>query len=107
MSFNEMTLGEVMELNILENENKIKEIFEKAQGEMALEKVLEQIKETWSSYTLELMNYQNKCRLIKGWEELLTQISDNLGSLNSMKMSPYYKIFEEQVLSWEDKLVKI
>lgn len=32
---------------------------------MALEEYIKTVKETWSSYTLELVNYQNKCRLIK------------------------------------------
>ena len=38
---------------------------------MALEEYIRQVKETWTSYTLELVNYQNKCRLIRyapnGW----------------------------------------
>ena len=32
---------------------------------MALEEYIKTVKETWSSYTLDLVNYQNKCRLIR------------------------------------------
>jgi dynein heavy chain 1 len=32
---------------------------------MALEDYLKQVKETWTNYTLDLVNYQNKCRLIR------------------------------------------
>ena len=32
---------------------------------MALEEYIRQVKETWTSYTLALVNYQNKCRLIR------------------------------------------
>jgi hypothetical protein len=32
---------------------------------MALEEYIKQVKEVWTSYTLDLVNYQNKCRLIK------------------------------------------
>lgn len=32
---------------------------------MALEEYIKTVKETWSNYTLDLVNYQNKCRLIK------------------------------------------
>ena len=32
---------------------------------MALEEYIRQVKETWTSYTLDLVNYQNKCRLIR------------------------------------------
>jgi len=74
---------------------------------MALEEYIKTVKETWSSYTLDLVNYQNKCRLIKcvvevftgrskltfcrGWDDLFNKCSENLNSLVAMKMSPYYK----------------
>lgn len=32
---------------------------------MALEEYIKQVKETWTNYTLDLVNYQNKCRLIR------------------------------------------
>ena len=32
---------------------------------MALEEYLKQVRETWTNYTVDLVNYQNKCRLIK------------------------------------------
>jgi dynein heavy chain 1 len=75
---------------------------------MALEEYIKTVKETWSSYTLDLVNYQNKCRLIRcvvkvihvdcskftfcrGWDDLFNKCSENLNSLVAMKMSPYYK----------------
>ncbi|KIR72005.1 dynein heavy chain 1, cytosolic [Cryptococcus deuterogattii CA1014] len=73
-----MTLGQVYDLDLKRNEALIKEAVVQAQGEMALEEFIKQVKETWSSYSLDLINYQNKCRLIR--------------------------IFEEDAASWEDKL---
>jgi len=32
---------------------------------MALEEYIKHVKEVWTSYTLDLVNYQNKCRLIR------------------------------------------
>lgn len=32
---------------------------------MALEEYIKQVKETWTNYTLDLVNYQTKCRLIR------------------------------------------
>lgn len=77
---------------------------------MALEEYIKQVKETWTNYTLDLVNYQNKCRLIRweiariyfacdisfmscirGWDDLFTKCSENLNSLTAMKLSPYYK----------------
>lgn len=60
-----MTLGQVYDLDLKLNEALIKEAVVQAQGEMTLEEFIKQVKETWSSYSLDLINYQNKCRLIR------------------------------------------
>ncbi|KAF8807657.1 dynein heavy chain protein 1 [Phlegmacium glaucopus] len=102
-----MTLGHVYDLDLKKNEGLIKDVIIQAQGEMALEEYIKQVKETWTSYTLDLVNYQNKCRLIRGWDDLFSKCSENLNSLTAMKLSPYYKVFEEEAGSWEEKLNRI
>ncbi|KAF8746268.1 hypothetical protein AX14_000063 [Amanita brunnescens Koide BX004] len=102
-----MTLGNVYDMDLKRNESTIKEVITQAQGEMALEEYIKQVKEVWTSYTLDLVNYQNKCRLIRGWDDLFTKCSENLNSLTAMKLSPYYKVFEEEASSWEEKLNRI
>ena len=74
---------------------------------MALEEFLKQIREDWHAYQLELVNYQNKTRLIKGWDDLFAKLKENLNSITAMKISPYFKVFEEEALSWDDKLNRI
>ncbi|TFK30694.1 dynein [Coprinopsis marcescibilis] len=102
-----MTLGHVYDMDLKRNDSLIKEVIIQAQGEMALEEYIKQVKETWTSYTLELVNYQNKCRLIRGWDDLFNKCSENLNSLTAMKLSPYYKVFEEEASAWEEKLNRI
>lgn len=102
-----MTLGDVWDLQLASSETIIKDILIQAQGEMALEEFLRQVRETWSNYSLELVNYQNKCRLIRGWDDLFAKCSENLNSLQAMRHSPYYKQFEEEASSWEDKLNRV
>lgn len=78
-----MTLGNVYDLDLKRNETVIRDVIIQAQGEMALEEYLKQVcvsfnllsttrkftavqvRETWTSFTLDLVNYQNKCRLIR------------------------------------------
>lgn len=102
---------------------------------MALEEYLKQVRETWSSYNLELVQYQTKCRLIKcvvsprslgflapvdltsffastplcsrGWDDLFAKCSENVNSLSAMKLSPYYKVFEDEAAAWEEKLNRV
>ncbi|WWC73019.1 uncharacterized protein I206_106984 [Kwoniella pini CBS 10737] len=102
-----MTLGQVYDLDIKRNETLIKEVVLQAQGEMALEEYIKQVKETWTSYSLDLINYQNKCRLIRGWDDLFNKCGEHLNSLTAMRMSPYYRVFEEDAASWEEKLNRI
>jgi dynein heavy chain 1 len=99
-----MTLGEVWDLNLVASEVIIRDVITQAQGEMGLEEFLKQVREIWSNYSLDLVNYQNKCRLIRGWDDLFAKCSENLNSLQAMRHSPYYKEFEEEASSWEDKL---
>jgi dynein heavy chain 1 len=102
-----MTLGEVWDLDLVASEIVIRDIIVQAQGEMALEEFLKQVRETWTNYSLDLVNYQNKCRLIRGWDDLFAKCSENLNSLQAMRHSPYYKEFEEEASSWEDKLNRV
>ncbi|POS87247.1 cytoplasmic dynein-like protein 1 heavy chain 1 [Erysiphe pulchra] len=102
-----MTLGDVWDINLSASEIIIKDIIAQAQGEMALEEFLRQVREVWTNYPLELVNYQNKCRLIRGWDDLFAKCSENLNSLQAMKHSPYCKEFEEEASSWEDKLNRV
>jgi len=102
-----MTLGDVWDLKLGPSEKIIRDVIVQAQGEMALEEFLKQVRETWQNYDLELVNYQNKCRLIRGWDDLFAKCSENLNSLQAMRHSPYYKEFEEDASSWEDKLNRV
>lgn len=50
------------------------------------------VSEVWKTYELDLVNYQNKCRLIRGWDDLFTKVKEHINSVAAMKLSPYYKV---------------
>lgn len=102
-----LTVGDVWDLQLISTETVVRDIIVQARGEMALEEFVKQVRDTWQSYALELVYYQNKCRLIRGWDDLFTKCSEHLNSLQAMRHSPYYKEFEEEASSWEDKLNRI
>lgn len=103
----ELTLGQVWDVNLMKNEAIVKDIILVAQGEMALEEFLKQVRESWQNYELDLINYQNKCRIIRGWDDLFNKVKEHINSVAAMKLSPYYKVFEEEALTWEEKLNRI
>ncbi|XP_050295050.1 dynein heavy chain, cytoplasmic isoform X2 [Anthonomus grandis grandis] len=103
----DLTLGQVWDVNLQKNESIVKDIILVAQGEMALEEFLKQVRESWQTYELDLINYQNKCKLIRGWDDLFNKVKEHINSVAAMKLSPYYKVFEEEALTWEEKLNRI
>ncbi|KAL8693410.1 MAG: hypothetical protein Q9218_001759 [Villophora microphyllina] len=102
-----LSLGDVWDLQLSASEPVIRDIIAQAQGEMALEEFVKQVRDTWLNYSLDLVNYQNKCRLIRGWDDLFAKCSEHLNSLQAMRHSPYYKEFEEDASTWEDRLNRI
>ncbi|KFD71623.1 hypothetical protein M514_05338 [Trichuris suis] len=106
-SLNSLTLGQVWTCDLQKYELAIKDIILVAQGELALEEFLKQVREFWQVYELELVSYQNKTKLIRGWDDLFTKLKEHINSMHAMKLSPYYKEFEEDAIVWEEKLNRI
>ncbi|KAG5519734.1 hypothetical protein PMAC_000007 [Pneumocystis sp. 'macacae'] len=102
-----LTIGDLWKLDLITNKNTIMNIISDARGEMILEEFIKNVRETWSNYSLNLLNYRNICKLICNWDDLFTKCIDDLNSFSAMKSSPYYKIFQEDASSWEYRLNKI
>ena len=67
-----MILNHLWLADLVKNNKIVAEILNEARGELILEEFIRTIKDCWAKYELELIRYQNKCRLIKGWDELFT-----------------------------------
>lgn len=52
----ELTLGQVWDVNLQRNEAVVRDTILVAQGEMALEEFLKQVRESWQLYQLDLVN---------------------------------------------------
>ncbi|VDN25921.1 unnamed protein product [Gongylonema pulchrum] len=80
-TLSDLTLGQVWEANLLRYESVIKQVLS--------------VREYWQSFEVDLVNYQNKTKLIRGWDDLFNKLKEHMNSLTAMKLSPYYKQFEE------------
>ena len=106
----ELTVGLLWDHGIVHRKKDINEVLIVAQGEMALEVFLDQVRDKWMTQELEMVLYQNRIRLIKGWDNLFTALDDHLGGLVLMKSSPYYRAvreFQEEGKLWEDRLTRL
>lgn len=107
VSQNEVTFGKLWKADLMRNDPIFTEITTIAKGENVLERMLAKVKERWLPRELELVRYQGKCNLIKGWDEMFDFLDEDLNNLSSMKLSQYYKTFEEEIAQWDDKLQKM
>lgn len=105
--YQDLTLDELWKADLLGKNKIVNDIMTQARGEAILENFLNNIKELWSNHELELTNYQQKCKLIRGWDDLFTLVDEHLNNINSMKMSPYYKVFEKEIEPWSKDLEQI
>ncbi len=106
----QVTVGMLWEHGITSRKKEISEVLTIAQGEMALEQFLGQVRDRWMKQELELVLYQTRVRLIKGWDNLFTALDDHLSGLILMKSSPYYRSvrdFQEEGKLWEDRLTAL
>ncbi|CDJ57328.1 hypothetical protein EMWEY_00007760 [Eimeria maxima] len=106
-SLTDMTIGNLWDADLSANEADIRDVLVQAQGESALEEFLRQVKDSWREREFIMVPCGGKCKVIKGWEELFQTIDDQLASIQSMKMSPFFKIFEEEALTWDEKLNRL
>lgn len=105
--YKNVTIGDLYKQNILAFEKPLMEIVSSAQGELVIDLMIKKIKEFWNNEEFQMSKYQDKCMLIKGWDDIMTKIEDDLSQLNAMKLSQFYKIFEDDAKSWNDKLVNL
>lgn len=63
-TLSELTLGDVWDADLLRREKIVREVLVIAQGEMALEEFLKQVREFWAANEIELVNYQVRNRVV-------------------------------------------
>jgi dynein heavy chain 1 len=108
--FAELTVGMLWDNGLLDRKKDMAEILSVAQGEMAIEVFLADVRDRWTKQELDLVLYQNRVRLIRGWDDLFTALDDHTGGLILMRSSPYYRAvreFQEEGNLWEDRLTKL
>lgn len=98
-----LTIGDIWSLNLVLNEGAVKETMEQAGAEKVLEDVLEGIRDYWEQASFETFNFHGQ-NLVKNMTALLEQSFNDSQSLESMRNSPYFRVFEDEAVQWESKL---
>lgn len=99
------TLAELLELNLHECEEEVKNIVDKAVKEMSMEKILRELNSTWSAMEFEQeIHPRTGCTLLRASEELIETLEDNQVQLQNLITSKFIAHFLEEVSSWQNKL---
>ncbi|XP_026835009.1 dynein beta chain, ciliary isoform X2 [Drosophila erecta] len=99
------TLKDLIDLNLHEYEEEVKNIVDKSVKEMAMEKQLRDIATAWG--TMEFgtdIHDRTSIKLLKASEELIETLEDHQGQLQNMASSKYIAFFEHEVRLWQNRL---
>ncbi|XP_067212065.1 dynein beta chain, ciliary [Linepithema humile] len=99
------TLADLLELNLHECEEEVKNIVDKAVKEMSMEKYMKELKITWSKMEFEReVHSRTGATLIRASEELIETLEENQVQLQNLITSKFIAHFLEEVSSWQKKL---
>lgn len=97
-------LGDILDLNLSKNEKYIKSIVSTAEAESLLDKSINEIESSWNEQKFEIYVLNSAITLFSGSDNLLNKIEDDLNTLGSISVSPYYAKFAHRVRVFEEKL---
>jgi dynein heavy chain, axonemal len=99
------TLADLLDLNLHECEEEVKNIVDKAVKEMSMEKVLRDLHTTWSTMAFDQDHHgRTGCLLLKTSEELIETLEENQVQLQNLITSKFIAHFLEEVSGWLSKL---
>lgn len=99
------TLADLLQLNLHECEEEVKNIVDKAVKEMSMEKILRELNTTWSCMEFEQeIHARTGCKLLRASEELIETLEDNQVQLQNLITSKFIAHFLKEVSEWQNKL---
>ena len=102
--FDTSTLYHIMTMNINHFERELEEISEQADKEGNIENMLKTMMGAWEPVDFVLKAFKNTgTYIIDGqcYDDMMTMLDDHLVKTQSMKGSPFAKVFETQIIEWE------
>lgn len=99
------TLSDLVNLNLHNYEEDIKNIVDKSVKESAMEKVLRDLTVTWRDMNFDYENHlRTGMQLLKVREETIEVLEDHQGQLQNMLSSKYIPHFLTEVTQWQERL---
>lgn len=93
------------EADVLSHEEYLKEVFRVAAGEALIADFLRGVESKWSVRKCQFL-YRDNVPLLQGIPEILDEVEEHIGALETMKVSPNAKLFESDRAAWEKRLAR-
>jgi len=101
-----LTLKYLLEIDINKHEQFITTLSEQAAKEYGFERTLDKMKTEWRDLQFEFSPYKDSgTYVLKGIEETVMLLDDQIVKVQAMRGSPYAKPLEAVVIEWSNKLV--
>ncbi|KAF5280421.1 hypothetical protein FQR65_LT03230 [Abscondita terminalis] len=99
------TLSDLLDLQLHQYEEEVKNIVDKSVKEMAMEKAIKEITQNWISNEFQTeIHERTKYKLLRITEEQLELLEDNQVQLQNMLSSKFIQHFFSEVSEWQQKL---
>ncbi|CAF1217238.1 unnamed protein product [Didymodactylos carnosus] len=99
------TFEELLNLNLHNFEEEVRNIVDKAVKEMSMEKTIKDIENTWTAMEFGTdLHPRTQIKLLTASDELIETLEDHQVQLQNMLQSKYIAFFQNQVSSWQKKL---
>lgn len=99
------TLAELLDLQLHKFEEEVKNIVDKSVKEMAMEKVLNDLSNSWKALEFNTeVHERTKLKVIRVSEEILESLEENQTQLQNMMSSKYIAHFQQDVSGWQQTL---
>ncbi|XP_060766195.1 dynein axonemal heavy chain 1 [Neoarius graeffei] len=100
-----LTFSHCLDMDLLQHVDEIAKVAEVAGKEYAIEQALDKMQSEWSVITLEVLPYKETgTYIMKSSDEVSQLLDDHIVMTQSMSFSPYKKVFEDRINTWESKL---
>jgi len=101
----EITLHDSLELKLEEKIDIISDVVSVASKEYSIETALQKMQTEWEEILLDIHPYKDTgTYVLKGSDDIIQKLDDDMVMTNTMAFSPFKKPFEERLNRWEQTL---
>ena len=100
----DVTLADLLSLNLHNFEDDVNNIVDKACKEMAMEKMLKDLNNNWKNLEFDYEAHSSGYKLLRASEELITTLEENTVQVQNMMSSKYIAFFLTEMTGWQKTL---